>query len=103
VATQRKLSAACPGIELTGWTALGVIINDRMTAADHVAWDVHAAPIYVLRVGLLRQHAEYGLSSTSMNVLSERTFRITKTKHRLTSQATCLDIGPITCSDVKFH
>jgi len=45
-------------------TALGVIINDRMTAADHVSklLEMCTRRLYVLRV--LRQH---GLSSTTMN------------------------------------
>jgi len=49
-----------------GWAAYGtcVVINDRMTAADHVSKLLETCTrlLYVLRV--LRQH---GLSSTSMN------------------------------------
>ena len=60
-----QLPAACPRIDrVEQLTTLGVVINDRMTAADHVSklLETCTRRLYVLCV--LHQH---GLSSTSMN------------------------------------
>ena len=60
-----QLPAACPGIDrVEQLTALGVVISDRMTAADHVSKLLETCTRRLYMLHVLSQH---GLTCTSMN------------------------------------
>ena len=68
-AKQKKLPPPCDGIErVSSLTALGVVINDQLTAADHVSSLLASCSRLLYALWVMRDHGIPAVRSVTLNL-----------------------------------